>query len=343
MLFVKKKDGSLRLCIDYQQFNKVTIKNKYPLPRIDDFFDQLQGAQCFSKIDLRSGYHQLRISDEDIPKTAFRTRVFRAYLDRFVVVFIDDILIYSRSWEEHAQHLRIVLQTLREHRMHGKFPKCMFWLSNVGFLGHIVNAVADALSRKSMGSMAHIAVARRSIVQELQDLDRIRDAQARDTFVMTILGSVGEQVSKFGFGFDGLLRHGSQIYVPNLDGLREEILEEAHVAAYAVHQGATKMYHDLRLHGVRVTIVSDRGPQFTSRFWRRLQDELRTQLNFSTTYHPQTDGQSERTIQILEDMLQAIVLDFGGSWNLYLPLAEFAYNNRYHASIKMAPFEALYG
>ncbi|XP_019242807.1 PREDICTED: uncharacterized protein LOC109222984, partial [Nicotiana attenuata] len=140
------------MCIDYRQLNKVTIKNKYPLPRIDDLFDQLQGARVFSKIDLRSGYHQLKIQDSDVPKTAFRTRyghyeflvmsfgltnapttfidlmnrVFRPYIDSFGIVFIDDILIYSRSLGEHEQHLRVVLQTLREQKLYAKFSKCEF-------------------------------------------------------------------------------------------------------------------------------------------------------------------------------------------------------------------------
>ena len=166
VLFVKNNDGSMRLCIDYRELNKVTIRNQYPLLRIDDLFDQLQGAKVFSKIDLRSCYHQLRVHDEDVPKTAFRTqywhfeflvmpfaltnvpfafmdlmnRIFRPYLDEFVIVIINDILIYSSSGEEHAEHLRIVLQTLLEHLLYAKLSKCQFWLDSVAFLGHIVSA-----------------------------------------------------------------------------------------------------------------------------------------------------------------------------------------------------------
>src|SRR4051812_40887126 len=165
VLFVKKKDGSFRMCIDYRELNKLTIKNRYPLPRIDDLFDQLQGASYFSKIDLRSGYHQLRLWEENIPKTAFRTRyghyefvvmpfgltnapavfmdlmnrVCRSYLDKFVIVFIDDILVYSRSKEDHSQHLRLVLEKLREEKLYAKFSKCEFWIRQVDFLGHVVS------------------------------------------------------------------------------------------------------------------------------------------------------------------------------------------------------------
>ncbi|GJS11480.1 putative reverse transcriptase domain-containing protein [Tanacetum coccineum] len=154
VLFVKKKDGSFRMCIDYRELNKLTIKNRYPLPRIDDLFDQLQGSSVYSKIDLRSGYHQLRVREEDIPKTAFRTRyghyefqvmpfgltnapavfmdlmnrVCKPYLDKFVIVFIDDILIYSRNKEEHASHLRIILELLRKEKLYAKFSKCDFWI-----------------------------------------------------------------------------------------------------------------------------------------------------------------------------------------------------------------------
>jgi hypothetical protein len=148
---VKKKDGSLWMCVDYRPLNAVTIKNKYPLPCIDVLFDQLAGAKVFSKINLRSGYHQIKIRSSDIPKTAFSTRyglyeflvmsfgltnapayfmylnsVFMNELDKFVVVFIDDILIYSKNEAEHAKHLRIILQRLRDHKLYAKIFKCEF-------------------------------------------------------------------------------------------------------------------------------------------------------------------------------------------------------------------------
>ncbi|GJZ63077.1 putative reverse transcriptase domain-containing protein [Tanacetum coccineum] len=165
MLFVKKKDGALCMCIDYRELNKLTIKNCYPLLRIDDLFDQLQGARYFSKIDLRSGYHQLWVHEDDIPKTAFRTRyghfeltvmpfgltnaptvfmdlmnrICKPYLDKFIIIFIDDILVYSKSKDEHEVHLRLVLELLKKEELYAKFSKCDFWLQEVQFLGHVVN------------------------------------------------------------------------------------------------------------------------------------------------------------------------------------------------------------
>ncbi|GJV45424.1 putative reverse transcriptase domain-containing protein [Tanacetum coccineum] len=154
------------MCIDYRELNKLTVKNRYPLPRIDDLFDQLQGSSVYSKIDLRSGYHQLRVREEDIPKTAFRTRyghyefqvmpfgltnapavfmdlmnrVCKPYLDKFVIVFIDDILIYSKNKQEHEEHLKLILELLKKEELYAKFSKCEFWIPKVQFLGHVIDS-----------------------------------------------------------------------------------------------------------------------------------------------------------------------------------------------------------
>ncbi|KAA3465767.1 reverse transcriptase [Gossypium australe] len=619
----------MRMCVDYRQLNKLTIKNKYPLPRIDDLFDQLKGASVFSKIDLRSSYHQLKVKEGDIHKTAFRTRyghyeflvmpfgltnapaafmdmmnrVFQPYLDRFVVVFIDDILVYSKFEEEHDTHLRVVLQILREKQLYAKFSKCEFWLKEVTFLGRVVfaegirvnprkievvldwkppksvakirsflglagyyrrfvegfssiaahltkllrkgvlfvwtdkqqesfeklkrilteapvliqpearkeftvyydashiglrcvlmqdrkvvayayrqlrphelnypthdlelaavvfalkiwrhylygekwiellkdydcsieyhlgkaNVVADALSRKVVSKLrvmfAHLSLFDDgSLLAELQVkptwVSQVKEKQLVDDVLSARLPQVqngeGEEYSLNG---DGVLCFRGKICMPKDVELRQMILRESYSSPYAMHPGGVKMYRDLReqfwwpglkrevteyvekcltcqqvkvehqvpsgllqpkdsiwvivdrltksahfipvrvdytlqrlaklyvaevvrLHGVPISIISDRDPRFTSRFWKALHQAIGTRLDFSTAFHPQTDGQSERVIQILEDMLRGCIIDFRGSWEEYLPLAKFAYNNSYQASIQMAPYEALYG
>ncbi|KAA0067940.1 pol protein [Cucumis melo var. makuwa] len=643
VLFVKKKDGSMRLCIDYRELNKVTVKNRYLLPRIDDLFDQLQGATVFSKIDLRSGYHQLRIRDSDIPKTAFRSRyghyefivmsfgltntpamfmdlmnrVFKDFLDSFVIVFIDDILIYSKTEAEHEKHLHQVLETLRANKLEGvsvdpaKIEVVTNWprpstVSEIrSFLGlagyyrrfvedfsriaspltqltrkgtpfvwsptcessfqelkqklvtapiltvpdgsgsfviysdaskkglgcvlmqqgkvvayasrqlkgheqnypthdlelaavvfalkiwrhylygekiHIytnhkrlkyfftqkelnmrqrrwfelvkdydceilyppgkANVVADALSRKVAHSAvlitkqapllrdferAEIAVSVGEVTSQLAQLSvqptlrqKIIVAQLNDPYLVEKRRLVETgQGENFSISSDDGLMFEGRLCVPEDSAVKTELLAEAHSSPFTMHPGSTKMYQDLknvywwrnmkrevadfvrwkwesvsmdfitglpktlkgytviwvvvdrltksahfmpgkstytaskwgqlymieivRLHGVPVSIISERDAPFTSKFWKGLQLSLGTRLDFSTTFHPQTDGQTERLNQVLEDMLQACVLEFSGSWDSHLHLMEFAYNNSYQATIGMAPFEALYG
>ncbi|XXG47996.1 hypothetical protein AAC387_Pa02g2550 [Persea americana] len=176
----------MRMCIDYRQLNQVTVKNKYPLLRIDELFDQLQGAQFFSKIDLRSGYHQLRARGEDIPKTSFWTRyghfeflvipfrltnaqavfmallnkIFAPYLDLFVVVFIKDVFVYSKSKEEHEHQLRTSLQLLRDSQLYAKLSKCEFWLKHGSFLGHVISKEGLAVDSKKIEAVANWATHR---------------------------------------------------------------------------------------------------------------------------------------------------------------------------------------
>jgi hypothetical protein len=165
VIFVKKKDGTLRMCIDYRELNEITIKNRYPLPLIQEIFDTIGGSQIFSLIDLRSGYHQIRIAEEDVQKTAFRTRlghyefqvmpfgltnapatfqtlmndIFRPMLNKFVTVYLDDILIYSQDVQKHTEHIRQVLQTLRQNQLYAKVSKCDFFKTEIQYLGHIIS------------------------------------------------------------------------------------------------------------------------------------------------------------------------------------------------------------
>nr|GEY41863.1 hypothetical protein [Tanacetum cinerariifolium] len=491
VLFVKKKDGSMRLCIDYRELNRVTIRNHYSSPRIDDLFDQLQGAKFFSKIDLRSGYHQLWVKEQDIPKTAFRTH-------KFVIVFIDDILVYSKTKEEHEDHLRILLGTLRQKKLYTKFSKCELWLGQVAFLGHIVSANGITMDPAKVEAITKWL--RPKIVTEIRSFLRLAgyykrfmerfsrlalpltklmrkgkkfvwDEEREKSFeelkkrlvsalILTLPSSssgfhIYSDASKKGLGCV-LMQHGKVIayasrhlkpyeanypthdldlvavkelnmrqrcwlellkdyetniqyhpekanvvadvlsrksgMLPNLqsepeiirdlehmgielcirdlkqhfwwNGMKQDIAmfvgkclicqqdeismdfvtglprtQKKNDAIWVVVVCLTKSAYFLpirkdflisrladifqqeivRLHGTPAYIVSDRDPRFTSRFWKGLQNALGTRLKFSTAFHPETDEQTERTIQTLDDML---------SW---------------HASIKAAPYELLYG
>jgi hypothetical protein len=181
VLFMEKKDGSKTLCVDYRALNQVTIKNKYPLPHIDVLFEPLRGVKVFSKIDLDSGYHQLRIREEDIEKTTFSTGygqyeyvvmsfgltnetsaimeamngMLLEYLDDFVVVFLDDTLIYSQTEEEHERHLSLVLDSLRKNQFYAKLKMCASWLSEVASLGHVTNQHAISVDPKNDASVVN--------------------------------------------------------------------------------------------------------------------------------------------------------------------------------------------
>ncbi|WVZ75692.1 hypothetical protein U9M48_023727 [Paspalum notatum var. saurae] len=379
--------------------NAVTVKNKYPLPHIDILFDQLGGATVFSKIYLRSGYHQIKVQEEDIPKTAFSTRyglyeylvmsfgltnapaffmylmnsVFMNELDKFVVVFIDDILVYSKNEKEHEEHLRIVLSRLREHKLYAKFSKCAFWLKEVAFLGHILSAkgvavdpskVEDVLNWKQPQTMTEI----RSFLSLVGYYRRFIKDFSKIAKPMTALTQKNAKFAwspkcEEAFGtLKKLLTSAPVLAQPDItkpfdvycdasgSGLGCVLMQEGRVIAYAScqlrkHEQYAELYISriVSLHGVPLTITSDRGSLFVSRFWEQLQTALGTKLIRSSAYHPQTSGQVERVNQILEDMLRACALTYSTKWDECLPLAEFAYNNSYQKSLEMAPFEALYG
>nr|GEU64074.1 putative reverse transcriptase domain-containing protein [Tanacetum cinerariifolium] len=423
-------------------------------------------SRVYSKIDLRSGYHQLRVQKKDIPKTAFRTRyghyefqvmafgltnapavfmdlmnrVCKPYLDRFVIVLIDDILIYSKNRKDHEGHLKLILKLLKEEELYAKFSKCEFWLSKVQIFGHVVDsegihvdpakikAIKDwepmkKLTQKSMkfDCRKKAEAAFQLLKQKLCSAPILALPEGSENFVVyydashkglgAVLMQKGESHSLRIPPTQGLreelyhtrprawcssvcLEDIETLYIPCFGDLRALIMHESHKLKYSIHPGSDKMYQDLKKlywwpnmkaeiatyvskcltyakvkieyqkpseddtlekltsqylkevvsrHEVPVSNISDRDGRFTSHFWKSLNKALGTRLDMSTTYHPKTDGQSERTIQTLEDMLRACVLDFGKGWDKPLPLVEFSYNNSYHTSIKAAPFEALYG
>ncbi|GJS08059.1 putative reverse transcriptase domain-containing protein [Tanacetum coccineum] len=578
VLFVKKKDGSFRMCIDYRELNKLTVKNRYPLPRIDDLFDQLQGSSVYSKIDLRSGYHQLRIREEDIPITAFSTRKgvhvdpskikaiknwtapttptevrqflgLAGYYQRFIEGFsliskpltkltqknkkyewgeeeeeeafqmlkqklcsapilalpegTEDFVVYcdasikgfgavwmqrekviayaSRQLKKHEENymthnleLGAIVFALRLWRHYLYGIKCVVYMDHKS-LQYILdqkelnirqrrwvellsdydceiryhpgkaNVVADARSRKERERPIRV---RDLVITVHTDLpERILKAQMeamkKENVKAENLGRLQNTI--FEIRSDGIRYFHKRVWLPLYKGIRELIMHESHKSKYSIHPGSDKMYQDLKKlywwpnmkadianyvskcltcakvkaehqkpsgllqqpkipdwewekitmdfitglprilsgynsiwvivdqltksahflpmkktdsmekltqlylkeiicrHSVPVSIISDIDSRFALELWRSLQNVLGTDVNMSIAYHPQTDGQSKRIIQTLEDMLRACVVDFGSIWDRHLPLVKFSYNNSYHASIKAAPFETLYG
>nr|GEU56817.1 retrotransposon protein, putative, Ty3-gypsy subclass [Tanacetum cinerariifolium] len=392
------------MCIDYQELNKLTVKNRYPLHRIDDLFDQLQGSRYFSKLDLRSGYHQLRVREEDIPKTAFRARyrhleftampfgltnapavfmdlmnrVCGPYLDKFIIVFIDDILNYSKPKEEHEVHLKLILELLKKEKLFRKFSKCEFWLQQGDEQKNTFQTLKDML----------------------YDAPSLALPKGADDFVVYYdasnqgFGCLLMQKNKvIAYTFKQLKIYKKNYTTHDLELgivvfaliLRRYYLYETKNVVYTDHKSLPRTCdkkelnmrlnrwidlfsgHDCEIHyhpAIRedykmesfarlyineivarmpVLIITNRDSYFTSRFWQSLEKALGTRLDLCTTYHLQTDGQSERTMKTLEDMHTACTIDFEGNWDTHLPLVKCPYNNGYHPRVKCAHFEALYG
>nr|GEW66139.1 putative reverse transcriptase domain-containing protein [Tanacetum cinerariifolium] len=272
---------------DYRELNKLTIKNRYPLPSIDDLFDQLQGSRYFLKIYLRSGYHQLRVCEEDVPKTTFRTRyghfeftvmpfgltnapavfmdlmnrVCKPYLDTFIIVFIDDILIYSKSKEEHEVHLKLILEFLEKEKLFEKFLKCEFWLQEVHFLGHVVNSEEH---HKASGLLQQPEIPKWKWENLTMDfINKLPRTRSGHDSIWVIV--------------DRLIKFAHFLAV------REDYRTEKLARMY--------INEIIARHGVSVSIISDCDNYFTSRFWQSLQKALGMRLDLSTAYHPKTDGQ----------------------------------------------------
>ncbi|XP_072060315.1 uncharacterized protein [Arachis hypogaea] len=426
---------------DAQNLDQIPMVRDFPEVFPEDIPEFPPQREIEFAIELVPGARPVSIAPyrmAPIELAELKTQVFSPFLDKFVVVFIDDILVYSKTVKEHEEHLRIVLRILKEQKFYAKLSKCEFWKEEVKFLGHVANVVADALSQKSL-TIVWMRIKEEELVDKFVDLkldisevagraclnqlqisstfkSEIQRAQQDEQKFQQLFQPVGDKRrEEFTKDDEGLWRYKGRICIPDVGSLRRDLLLEAHNSGFSIHPGSTKMYYDLkkmfwwpgmkgdvatvvskcltcqkvkiehqkpsgmlqpleipqwkwegiamdfvtglprtrsgfdaiwvieivRLHGVPSSIVSDRDPRFTSRFWGALQRAFGTKLCLSTAYHPQTDGQSERTIQTLEDMLRACVLDQPGSWDRYMPLVEFAYNNSFHASIGIAPSDPI--
>nr|GEU63255.1 putative reverse transcriptase domain-containing protein [Tanacetum cinerariifolium] len=375
-----------------------TVKNRYPLPRIGDLLDRLQSSSVYSKIDMRSGYYQLHIKEEDILITAFKTRyghlefqvvpfgltnahvvfmdlmnrVCKPYLDNGVHVDpakIEAIKSWATSTAPTEKNMKYewgkeeeAFQTLKR-----KLCSALILALPEGTEDFVVYCNT---SLKGYGAK-ELNLRQQRWIKLLSDYDcEIQHHPGKANVVADTLTQEGEMKKKyarkenlgrlikliFKFCLDGTRCFGNHVWLPRFGRLRNLVMHESHKSKYSIHLGSDKMYQDLKLlywwPNMKADIATYVSKCLTyakvkaeqqKPFGLSLQEALGTNLDMSTAYHPQTDGQSERTIQMLEDMLRAYMIDFGSSWDRHLPLVEFSYNNSYHVSIKDAPYEALYG
>ncbi|GBG80582.1 hypothetical protein CBR_g31042 [Chara braunii] len=449
VLFARKADGTLRLCIDYRGLNRYTVKNSYPMPRSDELFDRLAGNRFFTKIDLRSVYHQIRVAAADQQKTAFRSHfghyefivmpfgltnapatfqramndIFRDILEQYVLVYLDDILVYSRTLEEHLRHLRDVLDRLRRHGFYAKLSKCRFAQHKVDFLGHYVSdqglhmddakitaiaewpaptsakqlrsflgltsyynnfirgyarysygtrepricvpsigqprvrAVAEFHNQAVAGHMGfHKTLARvsrlyvwpkrkdfvKDYVAESPTCQEVNSANHLPYGLLQPLPIPEGRWQSISMDFIGPLRpptpHGHDAILVVVDRFTKRARFVPCRYAISAREVADIVFDRVvRDHGLPLSIISDRDPRFTSRFWRRLHEVYGTQLRFSSSYHPQTDGQTEITNRTLEDILRKIVRN-DQQWDLHLAHAEIAYNHAVSPAMGMSPY-----
>nr|GEX95288.1 putative reverse transcriptase domain-containing protein [Tanacetum cinerariifolium] len=478
VLFVKKKDGSFMMCIDYRELNKLTVKYRYPLLRIDDLFDQLQGSSIYSKIDLRSGYHQLRVREQDVPKIAFRTRgihVDPAKIDsikdwaspktpteirQFLGLagyyrrFIEGILKIAKSmmkltqkgikfdWGEKEE---IAFQLIKKKLssalilalLEGNKDFVVYCDSSHKGLGDVLmqrekrhylygtkcTVFTDHKSLQHILDQKELNMRQRRWLELLSDYDcDIRYHPGKANIVVDALSRKERDKptdipkERLEPRDDGTLCLHGRSWLPCYGNLRSVIMQESHKSMYTIYPGSEKMYQDMKelcwwlnikadiatyvskcltyakvksehqrpsgllvqpaicvwkWDNITMDFIIPKSSQGFDTIWvivdrltksahflpirendpmdklaRLYLDRIKalgTNLDTSTAYHPETDGQSDKTIQTLEDMLRTCVIDFGKGWVKHLPLVEFSYNNSYHARIKVAPYEALYG
>ncbi|GBG66346.1 hypothetical protein CBR_g59997 [Chara braunii] len=405
VLCARKADETLRLCIDYRGLNHYTVKSSYPMPRSDELFDRLLGNRFFTKIDLRSGYHQIRVAVADQPKTAFGScfvhyeftvmlfgltnapatfqramnDIFRDVLEQYVLVYLDNILVYSRTLEEHLRHPHGVLDRLRRHGFYAKLSKCRFVQHKVDFLGYYVSDQGLHMDDAKITAIAewplHVRVVAKfhdqataghmGFHKTLARVSRLYVWPKRKDFVKDYVAECPtcQEVSSANHLPYDLLQplpipkgHWQSISMDFIGPLLPPS-PRGHDAILVVVDRFTKRARFVpcryaisarevvdivfdrvvRDHGLPLSIIYDRDPRFTSRFWRRLHEVYDTQLRFSSSYHPQTDVHIEVTNRTLRDILRKIVRN-DQQWDFHLAHVEIAYNHTVSPATGMSPY-----